>query len=117
MTELIRIYGYEIVKNFRFRLGTENQSRHRFNGTHDDYVKLYISTQKAIHKVLPNAKIGPFNHGGQKIQLAKNNVNMKKFMMLMAKESNASKINVDFLPVSTYYVVRKKHKNEHEKIA
>jgi hypothetical protein len=69
-----------------------------------------LSTQKAIRKVLPNAKIAPFNLAGRKTQLHKNNVDMKKFMSVMSTESKASSVQVDFLPVSTYYVVRKKHK-------
>ena len=108
--EMVRLYGYDTVKNFRFRLGTECQTKVRFNGTHKEYVNLYLSTQRAIEKILPDAKIAPFNLAGRKTQLHKNNVDMKRFMSLIAIESNVSKLHVDFLPVSTYYVVRKKHK-------
>ena len=116
--EMIKLYGYEIVKKFRFRLGTECQSRNRFNGTHGDYVNLYLSTQKAIRKVLPNAKIGPFNLAGRKEQLSKNNVDMAKFISLEEGEhlKTNTKPQVDFLPLSTYLVLKNKHKKNIRKI-
>jgi len=116
MRELLRLYGYDVVKNFRFRLGTECQHKMRFNGTNKEYIDLYLSTQKAIHKVLPKARIAPFNHGGGKTQLNKNNVDMSQFISLMATEQKEGKPKVDFLPVSTYFVVRKKHKKNIKKL-
>ncbi|QEW23943.1 Beta-xylosidase (plasmid) [Marinibacterium anthonyi] len=61
---LIDDYGAETVADFRFRLGTEQQSERRFSGTPQQYLALYEDTVKAIHAHLPDARIGPFNQAG-----------------------------------------------------
>ena len=115
---LVRIYGEKTVEHFRFRVGTECQSRIRFNGTPLEYVDLYKNTVKAVHTGLPNAKIAPFNFAGPKGQMEKANIDMRKFVVLLDQNKKDHRVNemVDFLPVSTYYVVRKKHKKDIKKL-
>lgn len=114
--ELVRIYGYDTVKHFRFRLGTEWQAKHRFSGTNKNFTDLYFSTYKIIKKILPNAKFGPFNHGGGKGQLKKNNINMANFIRQITNKNNTICPQIDFLPISSYYIVKKQHNNHMRKI-
>ena len=114
--DLVHIYGKKTVEHFRFRVGTECQSRVRFNGTLSEYTDLYRSTVKAVHRVLPDAAIAPFNFAGPKGQMYKANIDMKKFVLLLNQNHHGFKEMIDFLAVSTYYVVRKKHKRNIKKL-
>ena len=61
---LIAYYGRPVVERFRFRLGTEQQSKDRFSGTPEQYLALYEATVETIRGHLPDAVIGPFNQAG-----------------------------------------------------
>ncbi len=62
--ELVRIMGGEQANRLRFRVGTENGSRKRFDGTHADYVRHYGNTAAAVRSILPNAQVGCYNISG-----------------------------------------------------
>jgi len=59
--ELKRLYGSEIVKKFRFRMGTEMQDNRRFSGNVEEYLKYYDFAAKAVKEEIPEAGFGPFN--------------------------------------------------------
>ena len=62
--ELVAIMGREKACRLRFRVGTENGGRQRFDGSHDDYIRHYDATAAAVRGVLPEAKIGCYNISG-----------------------------------------------------
>ena len=62
--ELIRIMGREQAERLRFRIGTENGSRKRFDGTHADFVRHYEGSAAAVRSILPKARIGCYNISG-----------------------------------------------------
>ena len=59
--ELNRLYGEDVVKNFRFRMGTEMQDQRRFAGSQEQYFQYYDFAAKAVKEEIPSAGFGPFN--------------------------------------------------------
>ena len=59
--ELKRLYGEDVVKNFRFRMGTEMQDQRRFAGSQEQYFQYYDFAAKAVKEEMPSAGFGPFN--------------------------------------------------------
>ncbi len=96
--QLVRLYGYERVNSWRFRQGTECQSRDRFFGTQEAYLQQYDASAAAIKRILPDAKFGPFNQAGGKNRTEKNSIDylsVVKHSLLAAPP--------DFVAVSSYY--------------
>jgi len=62
--ELVRLYGFDRVNRWRFRMGTECQGPERFAGTQKQFFRLYDYAAAAVRRVLPGAKFGPFNLAG-----------------------------------------------------
>ncbi|WP_066630754.1 GH39 family glycosyl hydrolase [Labilibacter marinus] len=59
---LIDEFGYDEVKTWRFRVGTEpNYTPHHWNGTKEEYFKHYDITVDEVLKLIPDAIIGPGN--------------------------------------------------------
>jgi hypothetical protein len=74
--ELVAIFGEEGANRLRFRVGTENNGRERFDGTHEQYLRHYEASARAVKDVLPRAKVGPYNIAGISLKgLARQNVN------------------------------------------
>ena len=59
--ELKRLYGEDVVKSFRFRMGTEMQDQRRFTGSREQYFQYYDFAAKAVKEEIPSAGFGPFN--------------------------------------------------------
>lgn len=62
--EIASVTGPEIARGLRFRIGTENNGRVRFNGSEQEYMRHYDASVAAVREVLPEARIGPFNISG-----------------------------------------------------
>lgn len=59
---LINEFGYDEVKTWRFRVGTEpNYTPQHWNGAKEEYFKHYDITVDEVLKVIPDAIIGPGN--------------------------------------------------------
>jgi len=59
---LVREFGLERVKGWRFRVGTEpDLFPNHWNGTREQYFKHYDITVDAVTRILPEADIGPGN--------------------------------------------------------
>lgn len=67
-------YGTKRANGFRFRVGTENERRDRFNGTQEEYLQYYDHSARAIKEILPGAEVGPFNTSGGHYVSAMDNV-------------------------------------------
>ena len=72
--QLVKLYGFETVNGWRFRMGTECQGTARFSGTQAEFLKLYDHAADAVKRVLPGAKFGPFNAAGTAGKIAGANV-------------------------------------------
>ncbi|WP_281890665.1 GH39 family glycosyl hydrolase [Paenibacillus sp. YYML68] len=62
--ELVRLYGYELVNTWSFRVATEGNDHKRFTGTLEQYLAFYEATAKGVMKVLPGAGFGAYNGFG-----------------------------------------------------
>lgn len=64
-SQLVSRYGRSVAEQFSFRVGTEWHNEDRFNGTLEQYLRMYDNLALGVRSVLPNANFGPFNAGGQ----------------------------------------------------
>ncbi|MAY47194.1 MAG: hypothetical protein CML65_18320 [Rhodobacteraceae bacterium] len=97
ITALIDDYGADTVGEFRFRLGTEQQSKKRFSGTPQQYLALYEATVAAIRARLPHAEIGPFNQAGS-------DDDPTKLTYAFLYDNIADPDDIDFVAHSLYYI-------------
>ena len=102
--QLVSKYGKKTASRFRFRLGTECQHINRFDGSQEQYTKLYIATLESVRSVLPDSKIGPCNHGGGKGNTARNNIDFALFYQDVERQLVSNLGIVDFFPISNYYI-------------
>ncbi|WP_018473393.1 GH39 family glycosyl hydrolase [Echinicola pacifica] len=59
---LIDEFGYDEVKTWRMRVGTEpNYFPHHWNGTKEQYLRHYDETVHAVTSIIPEIEIGPGN--------------------------------------------------------
>ena len=106
--ELVRIMGCEQACQLRFRVGTENGSRERFDGTHADYIRHYDATAEAVRSVLPSAQVGCYNISGVNLKAMKDshtgshNVNAFELAMHCVSVSPQA-IPFDWVAFSRYY--------------
>lgn len=98
--ELKHILGPEAAQHLRFRVGTENNGRARFDGTQAEFLRHYASAASAVQAVLPGAQFGAFNISGISVQgLAKENVNA----YALAEYCAANRLPFDWVAFSRYY--------------
>ncbi len=98
--QLALILGPDAAGHLRFRVGTENNSRARFDGTYAQYVEHYEASASAVREVLPGAKIGPFNISGVSVRgLEHSNVNA----FALAEHCAAARMPMDWVAYSRYY--------------
>lgn len=60
---LVELYGEKRMQNLSFRIGTEWIGENRFSGTTKQLYDVYDYATAGILKVIPTAKIGPYNEG------------------------------------------------------
>lgn len=77
--ELSRIVGPQAGACLRFRIGTENNGRERFDGPHEAYLRHYATSVAAIREVLPSANVGPFNMSGARLESIETRMNVNLF--------------------------------------
>ncbi|MDQ8195824.1 hypothetical protein QEH59_15430 [Coraliomargarita sp. SDUM461004] len=77
--ELVRILGRDQANQLRFRVGTENGGRQRFDGTHEEYVFHYQNTAAAVRSVLPGVDIGCYNISGVSVVGVRERHNVRAF--------------------------------------
>lgn len=96
--EMVRLYGFDMVNQWGFRLGTEMNGKVRWDGTADEYNQFYIATAKAVQCVLPYARFGPYNRAGSEYEgLAK--------LAALAKKEN---VPFDWVATSFYSISKLK---------
>ncbi len=96
--ELVRLYGRELVETWSFRLGTEAAGQERFTGTLEEYLQFYDSSCRAVMKVLPGAKFGPYNGAGK----------WADHQTAVARYAKENGLRFDWIANSTYAIGRNK---------
>jgi len=98
--EVKNIMGPEAAQYLRFRVGTENNGRARFDGTQAQFLRHYESASSAVQAVLPGAQFGPFNISGISVHgLDQENVNAYALAQYCAEK----KLPFDWVAFSRYY--------------
>lgn len=104
---LIDVYGEDVVKTWRFRVGSEIETPEHWHGTEKDFIEHFANTVTAIRSVLPDAIVGLHarapdfvfkkndlgNYKGQQI---------KSFAGGIIEYCHDNKIRYDFWGVSDY---------------
>ncbi len=98
--EVIAIMGPEAANRLRFRVGTENNGKERFDGTQEQYLRHYEASARAVKSVLPGAKVGPFNISGiSEGGVARHNINA----YLLAESAVARGLPYGWVSYSRYF--------------
>ncbi|MGI9178211.1 MAG: GH39 family glycosyl hydrolase [Pirellulales bacterium] len=102
---LATLLGPDRAGRLRFRLGTENNGRERFDGSEDRYLQHYDTTARAIRDVLSTAEVGPFNISGASIRGMDRLQNVNAFTLAehCRDERSGSGARLDWIAFSRYY--------------
>ena len=107
--QLKALLGEEAANNLRFRVGTENNGRERFDGSHEEYIRHYQASAAAVKSVLPKAKIGPCNFSGVSLRAFNELQNVRGFEFvgscLKGRNPFSGEVGtpIDFIAFSRYY--------------
>jgi hypothetical protein len=107
--ELVKILGADLAAKQRFRVGTENNGRERFDGTEEQFIRHYDHTVAAVRTVIPGAKIAPFNISGITVEgiASKHNVNAYALAEHCYREPNVADGRrpnpIEFVAYSRYF--------------
>lgn len=98
--EVAAILGPDAANRLRFRVGTENNGRERFDGTLEQYQRHYEASARAVKAILPGAQVGPFNISGISLRgLPRHNVNA----LSVAEFAVARGLPWDWVAYSRYF--------------
>ena len=109
---LVKTYGKEQVLSWRFRVGSEIDTRpQHWSGTRQQFFDHYKNTVEAVHKVLPTAKVGAHfreaSFSSQYVDYTGNKENSYAVPFVQwAKHNN---VHYDFIAVSFYPHITKSH--------
>ena len=119
MTALVKRYGKEKVLKWRFRVGSEIDTRpQHWAATREEFFEHYRNTVEAIKSVLPTAKVGAhFREGSHKSRYIDYTGNKEDayapHFVSWAKENN---VPYDFLAISYYPHITHPHEMDMEKV-
>lgn len=113
MEELIETYGKEKVLGWRFRVGTEIDTRPKhWAGTMPQFFDHYQNTVEAVHAVLPEAIVGAqFREASMKPKYADfRGIIEPPYGVLFIEWAKKNKVHYDFIGTSYYprYTVKNK---------
>lgn len=107
MKHLIAVYGEDLVKTWRFRVGSEIETPEHWHGTEADFVEHFANTVTAIRSVLPDAIIGLHTRASDFV-FKKNNLGnykgeqIKSFANGIIEYCHDKQIRYDFWGISDY---------------
>ena len=119
ITKLVERYGKERVLNWRFRVGSEIDTRpQHWAATREEFFDHYRNTVEAIKTVLPSAKVGAHfreaSHKSRYIDYTGNKEDAyAPHFVSWAKENN---VPYDFLAISYYPHITHPHEMDMEKV-
>lgn len=111
ISHLVKTYGKEKVLSWRFRIGSEIDTRpQHWSGTRQQFFDHYKNTVEAVHAVLPSAKVGAhFREGSFKsryIDYTDNKEDSYAVPFIIWAKNNS--VAYDFLAISYYPHITKK---------
>lgn len=105
--ELIKEFGEETVRSWRFRVGSEIETPDHWKGTEADFINHYKNTAKAVRYVLPGAKVGVHTRAPDFIYQNGNVTNykgepIKSFANGLIQQCYENNVPYDFWGISDY---------------
>lgn len=107
MRRLIDVYGEDLVKTWRFRVGSEIETPEHWHGTEEDFIEHFANTVTAIRSVLPDAIVGLHTRAPDYVY-KKNDLGnykgeqIKSFARGIIEYCHDNKIRYDFWGISDY---------------
>jgi hypothetical protein len=99
---IVDIFGPEKASRLRFRVGTENNSTDRWDGTQAQYIRHYKDSAAAVLDVIPQARISFYNISSAIVQqIPTQNVN--SFALAESCYRDEPNTPIDFIAFSSYY--------------
>ncbi|MGG1639026.1 GH39 family glycosyl hydrolase [Paenibacillus sp. NRS-1760] len=90
--EMVRLYSYDLVNTWSFRVATEGNDHKRFTGSMDQFLAYYEATEQGISKVLPGAGVGAYNGFGE----------FGEHLSTVASYAKENNLKFDWIAASTY---------------
>ena len=104
---MVSTYGSEKIGEIQFNIGREIGTPSHWSGTKEQFFEFYKISSKAIHKVLPKAKVGThFLWGSSKNAWGTDFV----------KWANANNVHYDFVGVSFYPFYQRSERTDFDKV-
>ncbi|MBU3020421.1 sulfatase-like hydrolase/transferase [Aestuariibacter sp. A3R04] len=119
LTQLVRRYGKDKVGAWRFRIGSEIDTRpQHWAATREAFFEHYRNTVEAVKSVLPNAKVGAHfreaSHKSHYVDYTGNTENAyAPFFVSWAKKNN---VPYDFLAISYYPHITHPHEMDMDEV-
>ncbi|WP_032096194.1 MULTISPECIES: sulfatase [unclassified Alteromonas] len=119
ITKLVERYGKERVLNWRFRVGSEIDTRpQHWAATREEFFDHYLNTVSAIKTTLPSAKVGVHfreaSHKSRYVDYTGNKENAyAPHFVTWAKENN---VPYDFLAISYYPHITHPHEMDMDEV-
>jgi hypothetical protein len=110
MQNLLDTYGKEVIKDWRFRIGSEIETPDHWFGTEQDFVEHFGSVAKAVRAVFPEAIVGVhtrppgFVFRGGRVLNYKGEV-IKSFANAIIEYAHDNQIKIDFWGASDYPII------------
>ncbi|MBU2883535.1 hypothetical protein KO525_10030 [Psychrosphaera sp. B3R10] len=117
MEHLVEHYGRDVVLSWRFRVGSEIDTRpQHWSATREEFFAHYQNTVKAVHAVLPNAKIGThFREASFKGRYVDYTGNKEdSYARHFVSWAKAHDVHYDFIAISYYPHITKPHEMDME---
>lgn len=100
--EVVKIVGPEGASRLRFRIGTENNERDRFDGSQAQYERHYDDSTAAIREAISGAPVSFYNISKVNVRsIPSQNVN--SFALAQHCFSKTPRSPIDFVAFSRYY--------------
>lgn len=119
ISHLVARYGKERVSSWRFRVGSEIDTRpQHWAATREEFFEHYRNTVEAVKSVLPDAKVGAHfreaSHQSRYVDYTGNKENAyAPYFVSWAKQNN---VPYDFLAISYYPHITHKHEMDMEHV-
>jgi hypothetical protein len=100
--QIVVLLGPEKASRLRFRVGTENNSTDRWDGTQAQFIRHYKDSAAAVLQVIPQARISFYNISSAIVQqIPTQNVN--SFALAESCYAGDPPAPIDFIAFSSYY--------------
>lgn len=99
---IAQIVGPSGTSRLRFRVGTENNARARFDGSQEQYERHYADSAQAIREILPEAPVSFYNISAVNVRTIPSQ-NVNSFALARHCFDDSPRTPVDYIAFSRYY--------------